>query len=1008
MKREVPPRTNRTQLWIASSPREAWDGAIWPWFQETLPLSWKEENPTVVVVPTRAHAQSLKQRLLESGHSHLGIQFVTPAGLRELLGSDRSRELAPREHLRLLLALAAEQENDGDNLAAKAVVRAPDHLLRTVDRLETAGWNFDELGLDAFESIVRRFREQLRICDFSLPGRFDRALFASSASAPKRFANLLLCGFDAAHWSSWFLLRAAINAAQTATVLLEYPRESSEIDLAWIGSWEEMLGEARPAASPATGVNDTLFSEAEMRGVATPSASYSFLVGADAVEQSEAVALLCARFLAQKNCTRLGVLFGRPGPLPRLVAAALDRLDLPHYDGVGHLAPGLFEAEDWRAWLELQRSPRIDPLLRLINALPNATEVFPSLASSKIEHALRDAYAGLLIDDVEVLREFFAGQAGEDGQAIAQAINSLGLLPSSATLIQFLGFTENAFNRLGWKQRWWEINRQSVDWAENLTSKLSRSLFLRWLEEIGSSFALERGARGDHPYARVQLLTVPQACGQEWSHLIFAGWNEGAWPLPASGEFMREDEIDAFNRKVRQLNRRAARPGRYGEGHESIAEGHTLYLGPAEQRRIALRQFDSLCETATAEIALTASLVDDSAPERLWNPNELFTRLYQQTRRAPLTERAMAELEKTTRAWLASESQRSPQKEIDVAQTRIAYDARRDPAAESGEYDFAFRGPAPVVPTLSVSDFENLLSAPALVWIKKYLGVRAPEEDASVWNSSTGKWIHDWLARIAGDSGKSFARLPAPGEIDDRICAAAREKRAEVTRLCQGAGRAVPDWWESGHRHALFLARTLGEKLAAIDDWPWLAAEWTIDEALSVPVSEDRALTFRGRIDLLLARSAPAEGSLAAEQLWIVDHKTGAKKPLSSGADVEKRQAALRKKLLDGTALQLGLYALAAQTLGARETWVSILSPLVRPLEPQLAGSDIAAEKDIFGELARMQATGQFGMHGVLRSAFRFTEDYPLATLTIDPDVLELRWEKTHPQLVREEEDIFW
>ena len=36
-----------------------------------------------------------------------------------------------------------------------------------------------------------------------------------------------------------------------------------------------------------------------------------------------------------------------------------------------------------------------------------------------------------------------------------------------------------------------------------------------------------------------------------------------------------------------------------------------------------------------------------------------------------------------------------------------------------------------------------------------------------------------------------------------------------------------------------------------------------------------------------------------------------------------------------------------------------------------------------------MQQSGQFGMHGVLRSAFRFTEDYPLATLAIDPDILE-------------------
>jgi hypothetical protein len=124
--------------------------------------------------------------------------------------------------------------------------------------------------------------------------------------------------------------------------------------------------------------------------------------------------------------------------------------------------------------------------------------------------------------------------------------------------------------------------------------------------------------------------------------------------------------------------------------------------------------------------------------------------------------------------------------------------------------------------------------------------------------------------------------------------------------------------------------------------------------------------------------------------------------------DAAKRKPALRKKLLDGSALQLGLYAMAAGALGAQRTEVSLLSPLVRPLDPQISGADFASEVEIFADLAEMQRTGVFGMHGTLRSAFRFTDDYPLATLAIDPDILEQRWEMTHPALVRDEEDIFW
>ena len=121
-----------------------------------------------------------------------------------------------------------------------------------------------------------------------------------------------------------------------------------------------------------------------------------------------------------------------------------------------------------------------------------------------------------------------------------------------------------------------------------------------------------------------------------------------------------------------------------------------------------------------------------------------------------------------------------------------------------------------------------------------------------------------------------------------------------------------------------------------------------------------------------------------------------------------RTQARPEEKTLDGSALQLGLYALAAGALGAQRIEVSLLSPLVRPLQPQISGSDFSSETEIFAAVAEMQQTGVFGMHGQLRGAFRFTDDYPLATLGIDSDILEQRWELTHPALVRDEEDIFW
>ena len=1015
----------QVSLHIGASFHAAWETILLPWFQAAGHVSWQQRQPTLVAVPFRSQAYAIKGLLLERGLSLLGIRFVSPAELRELLAARSETRLALREHLRLLLSIAAEEcmklpEDptlrekrmlEADFLAAKSVARAPDHLLRTIDQLGAAGWDFSAVEFPALREIAARFQQRLTDCGFELIHTADRRALDQAVASPPLFSNILVTGFNGAHWSLWPLLKAAVVSAKEATVLLDDPPdEARDIDETWVGTWEEAFGEAKPISLPLNQTIDSLFSEEEMRGASGGPLNRSFVVGADTTEQADAVAQQCLHFLADPACNRIGIVFSGAGALPRLVANALARLNIPHHDGLAHLLPGIFERADWRAWLQLQESPRINSLIGFINSLSDHSELFPDLSLNAFERTLRSSYAEVLIDDLDILRRFCAKESGGTKEKVAAALDSIPFLPARANFPEFLRATKAAFKQLDWKAHWMEISRRTGDWAGKLHIEFSRALYLRWLREIAFTFSVEREMIGDHPYARVQLLTVPQAQGQEWSHLIFAGWNEGSWPPLETGEFARQDEIDAFNRSIQKLNRRASRQGRQGEGHTAIRKNHTLYLGPAQQRGIALRQFETLVESATQQIAFTASLVQEDTLERLWNPSELFTRQYQGAHKRPLTQQAMNRLQARTRSWLGKardpkSSDRTAPREIES--TRIAYDARRNPNVPSGEYDFAFRSQPSVVPTLSVTEFEQLIAAPALVWLKKYLGVNAAEESGDVWNSATGKWVHDWLAAIAPGTGKTFTRLPDSAEIERRVCAAAEMKRSDVAPLCQAAGKPLPDWWSGGWRNAVFLARALAEKLGTVTGWPWMATEWTIDGDFNV--TESAALSARGRIDLLLARMEPAAGSPVAEHLWIIDYKTGAKKALASAKqDADGRRPALKKKLLDGSALQLGLYAIAASALGAKRTEVSLLSPLVRQLQPQISGDEFFSEADTFAELARMQQTGIFGMHGPLRSPYRFTDDYPLATLAIDPDILEQRWELTHPALVRDEEEMFW
>jgi len=300
------------------------------------------------------------------------------------------------------------------------------------------------------------------------------------------------------------------------------------------------------------------------------------------------------------------------------------------------------------------------------------------------------------------------------------------------------------------------------------------------------------------------------------------------------------------------------------------------------------------------------------------------------------------------------------------------------------------------VPTLSVSDLQRMVSSPAIIWMKRYLGVEAPEDAANSWTATTGKWVHDWLANIIeARDGRIFSAFPALTKIDKSIRLAADERCAALRRLCELSGKVVPDWWTSGWLNARYLARYLGAKIGSAEGWEWMATEVAVGREGAVKIAGGVELELHGQIDLVLAQNdAP---SFAGQKIWVVDYKTGSTKELKASD--------LHDNLVKGTTLQLGLYALAMRELRAAEVSVSIISLVVKNVAPQLSVVDLAAHTDVFGDLAEMQRTGVFGMKGEIRPAFGYSAFYPLATLQIDNDILEDKWALTHPALVLEKEE---
>jgi hypothetical protein len=994
-------------LHIGPSFPAAWESLVLPWFEQVALSSLASSQPVAVVTPFPSAAAFLRSKLLDHEIPLLGVKFITPAQLRELILGRVAETLPLREHLRLLLTIAAESiANSEDaelNAIARSISRAPDNLLRVFDQVGATGWSFDDVATPVVREIAQTFQRLVKSCGFELVHEADRGAIEYAKATTPVFNALLLIGFTSAHWPLWSLLQASVLSARHAAVVLEYPREQTRtVDETWIGTWEQTFGAAEPISEadrnrPFVG----LVRSSDETPEPAVREKVQFFVGLNSTEQAEAITAAALDFLGDTNFTRLGILFPRTGALPRLVSELLAAANIPHHDGIGHLTPGEFEHPSWNAWLDLQERHQLEPLLQFFELHP---ESLSELQIEIVRQKLRRAYSSILIDDINVLREY-CRQRSDDAKfaALARLLEEISFLPARATLKVFLAKTKAIFAKLKWNARWSTIDQLARTWPDKVPLDISRAGFLNWLREITNSFAISRAAKADQRYSRVHLLSYSDAETHEWSHLILAGLNQGGWP-PGNIEsgFL-------FDSQIGELNRRALGVGKQGEGHSTIATGKTFLLGSEDERRIAIRRFAAAIESVEHRLALSASLLQESAPERFWNPSELLSQAYFAVRKAPLSQQTMSRLREQTHAWLDKQdvANTGDVPAMDVAQTRTAYTARRTAEVPFGEYEFALREPIKREITLRATEWDKVVKTPALIWLKAYLGVENQEPDLNQWNAATGTWVHDWLAEIADvEQENVFVRFPTPKQATDRFARAGQKLRTQVVELCATAGRPVPDWWLSGWANAFAVAGCLASKLAEVEGCSYLATEWALNRRESVSLGDDRTLRLGGRIDLILAQTAPKNSQLTGLNLWIVDYKTGAKKSLSaSGKTPETRAANLRKRLVRGDAIQLGLYGLAARELGAAEVDLSILSLRTELDKPQLKLTDLIAFADFWQELYRLQQEGVFGLRGPIRNEFGFNPDYPLATLPIDKEFLDEKWVLTHPAFADDEDD---
>lgn len=390
-----------------------------------------------------------------------------------------------------------------------------------------------------------------------------------------------------------------------------------------------------------------------------------------------------------------------------------------------------------------------------------------------------------------------------------------------------------------------------------------------------------------------------------------------------------------------------------------------------------------------------------------------------------------------------AEGAKAPASLAAYPQVALAYGSRRDPHSGFDAYSYALSSAPPEPLRLSCSHWAEVLNRPAHAWYRYVLKVRKRRRaaDSDFRLQSQGIWVHHWLNPSAGRRwGEPPAFVPRPDAVQwqQQVATRALVLRNRVAAVYTRAGRQLPQWWQSDWSAAQAIAEAFAQTLGGASaggggiqesagsasgigvagtgvgkeaegtrmqgagaqqenggvprsgQWSAAGGEWPLAPLrLDLPGHPLDGLVLEGIVDLLLAADARAADALAstateppvpvsgAPALWVVDYKTGADAALS-----------LKSWESKGAGLQLVLYAFALRARGAGAVQMTMLRKN-SALEPQLELDELSPDADIWHRLAIPMRDGVFGMRGLLRDPHSFSGDYPVATLGIDPVVLE-------------------
>ena len=951
-----------------------WDSLWCPWFTAVLGEAWKQELPVVVICPNKALLSALKGRLAEEGLPSLGVFYMTPGSLRQLLVQKMNLgcNVALREDLHLLMRVAAEQ--DGGSGLTKALAMDPADLTKDCDRLNAAGWDTAAFSEQEVQAFSQRYQELIRDVGLSTVYEIDHRLKRSMETPQAHISYCLMIGFSSEHWAYYPLLSAACECAVSATVCLRHENESVS-GATWLGSWEQFVGQsAHPFFSGEARerpYGDLVQAFTQNTNLTVGAKQPRLVVFKNAKAEAEGLMQQIQRWLSGAGkeqgeiSLRIGVVFSRHGTVcGREFARLLTEADIPHHDLAGHMPERSANHALFIQWLAFQREPRLGTYLDFLRELVRLQRMDKADYIAHEKRLLKN-FQETISEDLRILASYRNYQS--------DLLQDWVVLPAMASFSEFLEQCMPQLEAIAWPESLDILGLRAAPYTEQLRCELSKAAFLEWLIEVVNVPGRTRATIGRQPFAPIQLVTYPEAVGQAWSHLILAGLAEGEWPSVSAESSFLDDGV------VASLNKDAVEDGSQGEGHQTIKPGHVLIETNADRQSYAEKCFVELLRAPSDALVVSTALSQSSDFSRRLSPGQLFMGLARAISGEYPDEEALALLQEA-----------APQREYQFGfpEVGIAWNKRNDPSQPFDEFSYGFKEGMPVGVSLSCKAWEGALNAPAHTWYSGILKLRPPckpsDEDLSA--LAKGTWVHKWLNLDVETGSSSFQSISAKGYAEQVIAKAAADKQL-VHRAYASAGRPIPDWWLSLWQQARCVALQLAAELCEANAKGCYASEVTVKNAELVVVPNVLSMSISGRIDLIVARQSHClDLSLVEsrnEHVTVVDFKTGNYPKLS------------KRGVSNGSGIQMALYGLALRALGYQSVSISVLSPEM-PFTEQMTVDDVLEIDEIWSALAHINRTGKFGDRGNAKDLFSYSGDYPLANIVIPEAVLEKKWALTH------------